>query len=124
MVNASPIGRKCSQTQRDEFYKFDNVGLQCDSLLTIQQEHKVREKLVKTLEEKFKGWNLKFSIGGQISIDIFPGECILLIFVFNSYDDIVGWDKTFCLQYVKHFEKIYFFGDKTEPVRHSFAMLK
>lgn len=38
--------------------------------------------------------------GGQISIDIFPN----------------GWDKTFCLQYLDGFDKIYFFGDKTAPV--------
>jgi len=86
MINVSPIGRKCTQTQRDDFFLWDN-------------QHKIREKLVKELESKFQGWNLKFSIGSQISIDIFP----------------VGWDKTFCLQYLKHFSKIYFFGDKTEP---------
>ena len=41
---------------------------------------------------------LSFSIGGQISIDIFPK----------------GWDKTYCLQFVKEkYDKIYFFGDKT-----------
>ena len=24
-----------------------------------------------------------------------------------------GWDKTFCLQYLNDFDKVYFFGDKT-----------
>jgi hypothetical protein len=38
----------------------------------IHQEHKVREKMVKQLEERFAGWNLKFSIGGEISFDVFP----------------------------------------------------
>jgi hypothetical protein len=39
---------------------------------TDPQEHKVREKMVKQLEERFADWNLKFSIGGQISFDVFP----------------------------------------------------
>jgi len=86
MVNASPIGRACSQQQRDEFYAYDQV-------------HKVREAMIAVLEQKFEGWNLKYSIGGQISIDIFP----------------IGWDKTYCLRYLKNYSNIYFFGDKTEP---------
>eukprot|EP01051_Picozoa_sp_SAG22_P006897 SAG22_NODE_467_length_10171_cov_4.306295_10_plen_264_part_00 len=32
----------------------------------------------------------------QISFDVFP----------------TGWDKTFCLRYVEHFETVHFFGDK------------
>merc|ERR1712080_219361 len=41
---------------------------------------------------------LHFAIGGQISIDAFP----------------LGWDKRFCLKYVKEdFKEIHFFGDKT-----------
>ena len=41
--------------------------------------------------------SLTFSIGGQISFDVFPN----------------GWDKTYCLQYLKEFDTIHFFGDKT-----------
>ena len=46
--------------------------------------------------------NLTFSIGGQISFDIFPH----------------GWDKRYCLQFVENegFEEIHFFGDKTHLV--------
>ena len=40
---------------------------------------------------------LYFSVGGQISFDVFPK----------------GWDKTYCLQFVEEFEEVYFFGDKT-----------
>lgn len=40
---------------------------------------------------------MKYSIGGQISFDVFP----------------VGWDKTFCLRFLKDYQEIYFFGDKT-----------
>jgi phosphomannomutase len=44
-------------------------------------------------------YDLQFSIGGQISIDIFPK----------------GWDKTYCLQFVENkYDTIHFFGDKTE----------
>lgn len=32
----------------------------------------MREKMVKQLQERFAGWNLKFSIGGEISFDVFP----------------------------------------------------
>eukprot|EP01061_Rhynchopus_euleeides_P005672 TRINITY_DN14882_c0_g1_i1.p2 TRINITY_DN14882_c0_g1~~TRINITY_DN14882_c0_g1_i1.p2 ORF type:complete len:253 (+),score=156.22 TRINITY_DN14882_c0_g1_i1:55-813(+) len=88
MVNISPIGRNCSQEERDEFEKYDH-------------EHKVRTAMVTELEKEFgKGteWNFKFSIGGQISFDAFP----------------IGWDKTYCLRFVeKDFDKIHFFGDKT-----------
>jgi phosphomannomutase len=58
---------------------------------------------VKVLQEKFQRLNLTFSIGGQISFDIFPR----------------GWDKTYCLRHVEKddFEEIHFFGDKTYKVR-------
>lgn len=85
MINLCPIGRNCSQKERDEFYEYDNI-------------HKIREKMVEYLKQELKDLNLSFSIGGQISIDVFP----------------LGWDKTYCLQFVENkFEKIYFFGDKT-----------
>jgi phosphomannomutase len=86
MLNVSPIGRSCSQAQRDEFYAYDKI-------------HKVRETLVKEMQTRFGDWGLKFSIGGQISVDVFP----------------VGWDKTLCLEYLEEYKDIYFFGDKTEP---------
>lgn len=86
MLNISLIGRNCSQQERDEFDIYD-------------KEHNVRKQLVKELKEEFKDYELKFSIGGQISIDIFPE----------------GWDKTYCLQFVEQFEIIHFFGDRTQP---------
>jgi len=43
--------------------------------------------------------NLVYSIGGQISFDVFPQ----------------GWDKTYCLRFLEeHFDHIHFFGDKTD----------
>jgi phosphomannomutase len=59
MFNVSPIGRNCSHEERIEFEKYDAI-------------HKVRAKFVETLEKEFADYNLKFSIGGQISFDVFP----------------------------------------------------
>lgn len=85
MINLSPIGRNCSYDDRLEFVEFN-------------KKHGVLQHIVDELEKEFSTLNLKFSIGGQISIDIFP----------------IGWDKTYCLQFVHEiYDKIYFFGDKT-----------
>ncbi|KAL8541222.1 hypothetical protein ACS0TY_002468 [Phlomoides rotata] len=84
MINVSPIGRNCSQEERDDFEKYDKV-------------HNIRPKMVSVLREKFAHFNLTFSIGGQISFDVFPQ----------------GWDKTYCLRYLDEFHEIHFFGDKT-----------
>jgi phosphomannomutase len=85
MMNISPIGRNCSQSERDEFEKYDEV-------------HHVRAKLIADLQAAFPDLPLKYSVGGQISFDVFP----------------IGWDKTYCLQFVKDkFDVIHFFGDKT-----------
>lgn len=90
MINICPVGRSCSQSEREAFYKIDT-------------EQKYREQLIMNIK---KDWEevcdipLTFSIGGQISVDIFPR----------------GWDKTYCLQFVHNkYDKIYFFGDKTYP---------
>ncbi|KAG7196040.1 Phosphomannomutase [Scheffersomyces spartinae] len=86
MINVSPVGRNASTEERNEFEKFD-------------LEHKIRETLVNALKENFSDYGLTYSIGGQISFDVFP----------------TGWDKTYCLQHVadEGFENIHFFGDKS-----------
>lgn len=95
MINVSPIGRNCTQEQRDAFYAKDKI-------------YNWRKKLIQRIKDKWENYKwfenvsnipeLTFSIGGQISFDVFP----------------LGWDKTYCLQFVKEkYEKIYFFGDKT-----------
>lgn len=75
----------------------------------------IREKMVAEMEKQFAGYNLKFSIGGQISIDIFPIGYVIVMHM-SSW---CRWDKTFCLNHIDRsmFQKIYFFGDKTYPVR-------
>ena len=86
MLNISPIGRNCSQQERDEFEKFD-------------KKNKIRQIMIDAMRKKFHYLNLTYSIGGQISFDVFPE----------------GWDKTFCLSYIPEskFDEIHFFGDKT-----------
>lgn len=85
MINLCPVGRSCTQEEREEFYAYD-------------MEHDIRVKMVEHLSEELKDLGLTFSIGGQISMDVFP----------------TGWDKTFCLQFVEDkYDMIYFFGDKT-----------
>lgn len=65
MLNVSPIGRNCSREERNAFEKFD-------------LENNIRKTLVSNLREKFADFGLTYSIGGQISFDVFP----------------TGWDKT------------------------------
>lgn len=71
MINVCPIGRQCSYDERLDFVKYD-------------KENFVRQKLIEALNKEFSDVDLKFSIGGQISVDAFPN----------------GWDKTFCLRHV------------------------
>jgi phosphomannomutase len=95
MLNISPVGRACSQEEREEFENYDS-------------EHNVRQCMIRLIQDKWKTYmvdkklnlpDLKFSIGGQISVDIFPE----------------GWDKTYCLQFVENkYDEIHFFGDKTD----------
>lgn len=86
MINVSPVGRNASTEERNEFEKYD-------------LEHKIREQLVSALKENFADYGLTYSIGGQISFDVFP----------------TGWDKTYALQHVEdeNFKEIHFFGDKS-----------
>jgi phosphomannomutase len=86
MFNVSPIGRNCSREERNDYETFDLAN-------------KIRENMVTAMRAEFADLNLTFSIGGQISFDIFPQ----------------GWDKTYCLKFLaaEDFDEIHFFGDKT-----------
>eukprot|EP00922_Rhytidocystis_sp_ex-Travisia-forbesii_P050062 GHVS01074487.1.p1 GENE.GHVS01074487.1~~GHVS01074487.1.p1 ORF type:complete len:245 (-),score=35.97 GHVS01074487.1:126-860(-) len=85
MMNLSPIGRNCSYEERLAFNKLD-------------EEKGIRKLFVEELVKRFDSRGLQFSIGGQISVDVFPK----------------GWDKRYCLQFVENdFDEIHFFGDKT-----------
>ncbi|KKP94986.1 MAG: Phosphomannomutase [candidate division TM6 bacterium GW2011_GWE2_36_25] len=84
MINVSPVGRNCTQEERIAFNQLD-------------KEKHIREYMIEILQKRFAHLNLRFSIGGQISIDVFPQ----------------GWDKTYCLRFLNDFDTILFFGDKT-----------
>ena len=93
MINVSPIGRAATNQERGEYEKFD-------------LEHGIRKKFVADLRERFPDAGLTYSIGGQISFDVFPK----------------GWDKTYCLQHIEaekergegvEYTTVHFFGDKT-----------
>ena len=84
MINISPIGRNCSQKERDEFEQYD-------------KQHEIRKKFIEVLKANFEDYGFVYSIGGQISFDVVPK----------------GWDKTYCLRFLKEYSEIYFFGDKT-----------
>ncbi len=88
MINVSPIGRSCSYPERLDFARVD-------------EESQIRSRMVEAYKKEFSDFGLQFSIGGQISIDIFPQ----------------GWDKTYCLRHIANesFKEIHFFGDKTAP---------
>jgi len=93
MINVSPVGRNASIEERGAYEKYD-------------KEHKIREQFIAVLKEKFPDLGLTYSIGGQISFDVFPH----------------GWDKRYCLQHLEaeakqpggvQYNTIHFFGDKT-----------
>ena len=114
LINVCPVGRSCSQIERDQFAAFD-------------QENSVREKFVEDLKKQFPDLGLKFSIGKKnyiLSIyDLFFKICLFILIFWNVGGQISidvfpeGWDKTYALRYVEKddFKEIHFFGDKTAP---------
>lgn len=88
MMNICPMGRQCTRAQRNAFAEYDKVN-------------QIRAKMIDVLRKEFHDVDLAFSIGGQISFDVFPN----------------GWDKTYCLRHATkgtNFKEIHFFGDKTD----------
>ncbi|KHN96313.1 phosphomannomutase [Metarhizium album ARSEF 1941] len=92
MINVSPVGRNASTQERNDFEAFDRSA-------------GVRRAFVQALRDRFPDLGLTYSIGGQISFDVFPA----------------GWDKTYCLKHLEdearkpggvEYKSIHFFGDK------------
>lgn len=94
MINISPIGRSCTQQERDDFYQLD-------------LQYQYRKFLVDNL--KINHPYLEFVIGGQISIDIFPigwnKTYCLNIIDYNKYN-------------------IYFIGDRMEVGGNDYELSK
>lgn len=92
MINVSPIGRNATHAERLAYQTHD-------------LKHSIRATFVSALQREFPDFGLTYSIGGQISFDIFP----------------TGWDKTYCLRHLEAekqlsgvaYTEIHFFGDKT-----------
>ena len=57
MLNFSMVGRNCTQIQREDYYRYDNLMGE-------------RERISKHIRDQWK--DLDAVIGGQISIDIYP----------------------------------------------------
>jgi phosphomannomutase len=74
-------------------------------LIFSLQANDIRKDFIVALQNKFAQLNLKYSVGGQISFDVFPQ----------------GWDKTYCLNHLPagDFDEIHFFGDKTFEGKNS-----
>jgi phosphomannomutase len=94
MINVPLIQRKASFEDRNKFEKYD-------------QEHGIRKTMVQEAKKALPDLDVTYSIGGQISIDVFPR----------------GWDKTYCLGHVEaekkrsgvEYTQIHFFGDMIQP---------
>ncbi|XP_076183780.1 phosphomannomutase [Ptiloglossa arizonensis] len=93
MINVSPVGRNCTKEERIQFYEYD-------------MEHQIRQKFIQALKKEFPDLALTYSIGGQISFDVFP----------------FGWDKTYCLRHIQGYDEIHFFGDKTVDGENDFEI--
>ena len=86
MINFSVIGRNANHEQRDIYHEHDKVARE-------------RERIVKQLGESFE--HLEFTIGGKISIDIYP----------------VGNDKSQTIDWIIENETpqpMVYFGDRLE----------
>jgi phosphomannomutase len=95
MINFSVVGRNASHDERQEYYKWDKSELE-------------RKKVAVTLMAHFPG--LVATIGGEISIDIYPRDL----------------DKRQSVNYLReqHPEKkICFFGDKTDKNGNDYSVV-
>ncbi|KAI4985111.1 hypothetical protein ZWY2020_017741, partial [Hordeum vulgare] len=82
MINVSPIGRNCSQEERDDFEKYDKV-------------HNVRPKMVLVLRKKFAHLNLTFSIGGGGRSVLMLGQNLCLRYLEEFKEIHFFGDKTY-----------------------------
>ena len=91
LINFSTVGRDCPQEVRDEYYKWDS-------------RVKERETFCQIIEKKFP--QIEATVGGQISIDIYPK----------------GKNKAQVLNEIKG--EITFFGDKCQPGGNDYPIVE
>lgn len=58
LINVCPVGRSCSQKERDEFEIYDKT-------------HKIREKFTDALRKEFPNLGLVYSIGKELKKSFF-----------------------------------------------------
>ena len=83
MINYSIVGRDCTQEQREAYFEWDN-------------RFGMRKKFQRKMAAKLP--RLEVSIGGQISVDIYPR----------------GQNKGQVFNWLKDDGPVYFFGDQTQ----------
>ncbi len=91
-INWCPIGRDANQEQREFFIHLD-------------KKHKFRKNFLEQMKTRplfHKKTVIK--LGGQTSFDIYP----------------TGWDKSYVFKDFQDFERIYFIGDKCEPMGNDY----
>ena len=91
MLNFSIVGRNCTQNQREDYYRYDNLTGE-------------RKRISKYIREQWK--DIDAVIGGQISIDIVPKG-------FDKSQIMKHIDETYKKRNVDDCEYI-FYGDRTE----------
>ena len=99
MVNFSIVGRNCTQEQRDDFLKWDNI-------------HRERERIANIIRNKASG--IDAAIGGEISIDIYP-EGKDKSQIFEYIEEIENF---FCP------DEYIFIGDRTEDGGNDYPLAK
>lgn len=95
LLSVSPIGRQCSQEEREMFIEYEST-------------HNVRKSIIEYIKPRLQDYNLMYTIGGKISFEIMPH----------------GWDKTYCLQFLKDEGDIIFFGDMTHEYGNDYTLSK
>ena len=91
-INWCPIGRDANKEQREEFINLD-------------RSYNFRSKFAEEIKTRplFHDKTV-IKLGGQTSFDIFPR----------------GWDKSYVFKDFEGFERIYFIGDKCEPMGNDY----
>ena len=94
-LNWCPIGRSAKEKERLAWCQEDNKS-------------QIRKSFLEKISACFDEKNIPVTVvlGGETSFDIYPK----------------GWDKTYVLNHVSEYKKIYFVGDKCDPGGNDFHL--